>query len=72
MLALKLSFPGPRSPGVISYLESRTNAITVNVHMDDMIVLSIQKLHIFVSCGPLEPHQSMFSKRKRCPIGSLT
>ena len=32
MLALKLSFPGPRSPGVISYLDSRTNAITVNVH----------------------------------------
>ena len=29
------------------------------------------KLHIFVPSGQLEPHQSMFSTRKRCFIVSL-
>ena len=63
MFAVKLSSPGLSSPRVISYLDSRTNAITENVHMDDTMVLSTQKLHIFVSSDQLEPHQ--YSQQER-------
>ena len=62
------------APGILGIcpLDKNRNSKTKKLTFGpEYIQILESRLHIFVPCGQLEPHRSMFSTRKRCLIGSL-